>query len=111
MAMSKHFVCSLTAAGLVLLFSACALGYDDTSAAADEWTGRGPHGLMLAHESEVVGKFEQRLQPVPTEFAFLPGIDMRFQLTGAAVPGAAPLYGLLSVSRAWPAELGPPGKT
>lgn len=72
---------------------------------------RGPPGLMLAHESDVPGKFDQEPQPVPAEFAFLPGIDMRFQLTGAAVPVAAPLYGLLSVSRAWPAELGPPGKT
>ncbi|HEX5447150.1 MAG TPA: hypothetical protein VFW87_25265, partial [Pirellulales bacterium] len=72
---------------------------------------RGPHGLMLAHESEIPGKFNERPQPVPAEFAFPPGIEARIQLTGVSVPAAAPVYGLFSVSRGWAAELGPLGST
>jgi hypothetical protein len=48
---------------------------------------------------------------MPAKFAFLPGIDMRFQLTGLPVPGAEALYGLLKVGAAWPEKLGSPGDT
>lgn len=85
--------------------------FDDRLIRFVRFSLRGPAGLLLAHKSAVSGKVLQQAQPVPTEFAFPPGIDWRFQLTGAPVPDGAPLYGQLSVNRAWPAALGPPGKT
>ncbi|HVA47127.1 MAG TPA: tetratricopeptide repeat protein [Pirellulales bacterium] len=75
------------------------------------FTLRGPQGLTLAHELPVPGKFDEQPQPVAAHFAFLPGIEMRFQLKGPPIPAGTPLYGWLSVSGPWPTELGPPGKT
>lgn len=71
----------------------------------------GPEGLMVVYESAIPGTFDRQPQPCPAEFAILPGVGMRFQLTRAPAPGGAPLHALVSVSRAWPTELGPPGKT
>lgn len=48
--MLTRFVCSLTAAGIILLLSTCAVGDDGKGAAADEWTGR----LLMAKSPGVV---------------------------------------------------------
>lgn len=71
----------------------------------------GHRGLMLAHESPVAGKFDDEPLPVPAYYSVVPGISLRFELTGASLAAAKPLYGLLTVSDTWPTELGPPGKT
>ncbi|HET6880141.1 MAG TPA: tetratricopeptide repeat protein [Pirellulales bacterium] len=71
----------------------------------------GPKGLSLSHESSMPGTFDKQPVLVPAQFARLPGIDMRFKLSGPVTPTAEPLYGTLTASLPWPKELGLPGET
>lgn len=71
----------------------------------------GPRGLMLAHESSAVGKFDEEPLPVPAYHSLQRGVSLRFELTGAPLPAAKPLYGLLTVANRWPDELGAPRNT
>lgn len=71
----------------------------------------GPKGLRLAYESGVAGKFDKHPLPFPAQFSRLPGFGMRFELSGPVVPANGQLHGWVMASTAWPAELGPPGRT
>lgn len=75
----------------------------------------GPAGVILRDDllidGEFSGTFRDEPLPTPAHFRLMPGISIRFQLTGAPLPDAKPLYGVLTATDRWPDGLRRPHGT